>query len=86
MANLAKATLPRQAGKLKWRSAWLGAWFSIVITGHTGFQTYGAVGLPGIGAGWALEVLMLRDGQTQGPGQPAGYVWGSGEPFYGTSA
>ena len=27
---------------------------------------------------------MLRDGQTKGLKQPAGYVWESGEPFYGT--
>jgi hypothetical protein len=27
---------------------------------------------------------MLREGQTWGPRQVAGYVWESGEPFYGT--
>ena len=27
---------------------------------------------------------MLREGQTGGPGQAAGYVWGGGETFYGT--
>ena len=33
--------------------------------------------------GLALEVLMLLEGQTGGLGQAAGYVWESGEPFYG---
>jgi len=47
---------------------------------------HGAVGLPGIGGGWSLEVLMLRDGQTRGPGWAAGDVWESCEPFYGTRA
>ena len=27
---------------------------------------------------------MLQEGQTRGPGQATGYVWESGEPFYGT--
>src|ERR1035441_9709136 len=31
-----------------------------------------------------LEVLMLREGQTRALGQAAGYIWGGGEPFYGT--
>ena len=26
---------------------------------------------------------MLREGQTREPGHAAGYVWASGEPFYG---
>jgi hypothetical protein len=45
---------------------------------------YGTAVLPGIGGGWSLEVLMLREGPPRVTGQAAGYVWEGGEPFYGT--
>ena len=32
----------------------------------------------------ALDVLMLRNGQTEGAGLAAGSVWEGGKPFYGT--
>jgi hypothetical protein len=49
-----------------------------------GHQRYGAVGLPGIGGGWALEVLMPLKEQTRGPVQAAAFVRERRKAFYGT--
>jgi hypothetical protein len=35
--------------------------------------------------GFALEVLVLPEGQIGRPGQTVGWVWVCGGPFYGTS-
>lgn len=42
-------------------------WSAAERTGNE--WTKGAYGLPGIGGGWPLEVLMLLEGQTRGRGR-----------------
>ena len=44
---------------------------------NVGNLRHGAVGLPGIGGGWPLDMLILLEGQTRGLGRPAGCFWGA---------
>jgi hypothetical protein len=52
--------------------------------GRFGNLRDGAVRLPGIGSGLALEVLIVREWKTVWPGGTADSIWEGGEPFYGT--
>jgi len=52
----------------------MGLWLLIQRVGDVGPTAhlcygYGAVGLPGIGGGWALDVLMLLEGKPGGRGR-----------------